>query len=531
MRMIFCHIWMISLALLATGCHRNSHSSVPTQAVEADSVALTQDFEDADEVFEDADENEEEVAPSFLDDERSEEEKAYDTYYAQRWGQLLRIANDYLVSKGLSPEEMPEAMDIFRDSFRCHEIKECVFVPGDDSHLEPKEYHDEYPRPFRFTVRVCKSGQYAMPLVKPEDYDVRADADYRVRYDLDCDGDGIYEKTEQSGDVVCDLSMGLHHIAIRGTIPGLHFDTGQAEEVDGLELAETQDIRFVSLDQWGDNEWRNLSKMFDCFPNDLIAVPRGLPGAPAELWNDFRRYYNAKDAPNLKRIRKLHCIGGGFTDYRGSFAQWDVSQITDMSYMFRSLFREDLCDCCKMLTGTFNQDISGWDTSRVTNMEGMFKGCRDFNQPIQKWNTSEVTNMRSMFWGTAAFNQPIGSWNTSRVTDMRAMFYLAQSFNQPLQKWNTSRVVDMSYMFDYAEAFDQPVESWNITSVKNMDYMFYNAESFGQRLSSWNVKNIRTNCMMDGADSMDKALAPKNYAWKCDETRCWGSPCSETVSF
>merc|ERR1712086_913490 len=70
----------------------------------------------------------------------------------------------------------------------------------------------------------------------------------------------------------------------------------------------------------------------------------------------------------------------------GPIATWDVSGITDMSYLF---------DITGAAT-TINADISDWDTSRVTDMSGMFLNAKAFNQPLS-FDTSSVINMRGMF--------------------------------------------------------------------------------------------------------------------------------------
>merc|ERR1719171_2321927 len=66
--------------------------------------------------------------------------------------------------------------------------------------------------------------------------------------------------------------------------------------------------------------------------------------------------------------------------------------------------------------------ISGWDVSQVTDMSELFKDKATFNEDISGWDVSSVTNMYAMFYNAAAFNQPLNSWVTSSVTTMMSMF-------------------------------------------------------------------------------------------------------------
>ena len=79
----------------------------------------------------------------------------------------------------------------------------------------------------------------------------------------------------------------------------------------------------------------------------------------------------------------------------------DVSKIKDMSYLFEETY--------------FNGDISKWDVSNVTNMRYMFNGCSKFNQDISDWNVSNVTDMYNMFGRCKSFNQDISNWDVSNV--------------------------------------------------------------------------------------------------------------------
>lgn len=82
----------------------------------------------------------------------------------------------------------------------------------------------------------------------------------------------------------------------------------------------------------------------------------------------------------------------------------DVSEIRDMSYLFHYSFT----------TRNFNGDISQWDVSNVTDMTGLFKTL-DFNGDISQWDVSNVTDMEDMF-AESEFNQDISQWNVNNVS-------------------------------------------------------------------------------------------------------------------
>ena len=62
----------------------------------------------------------------------------------------------------------------------------------------------------------------------------------------------------------------------------------------------------------------------------------------------------------------------------------DVSQITDMSWMFAG--------------SSFNGDISKWDVSNVEYMESMFTGSK-FSCDISKWKINDKCDTYAMFYG------------------------------------------------------------------------------------------------------------------------------------
>ncbi len=77
----------------------------------------------------------------------------------------------------------------------------------------------------------------------------------------------------------------------------------------------------------------------------------------------------------LKTVVEQWCLNKNISNLiqkYGHISEWDVSNVTDMSYIF--------CD------SDFNGDISKWNVSNVTNMNDMFTDCPIDNiyKPIKK---------------------------------------------------------------------------------------------------------------------------------------------------
>jgi len=96
----------------------------------------------------------------------------------------------------------------------------------------------------------------------------------------------------------------------------------------------------------------------------------------------------------------------------------DVSQITDMSYLFHA--------------SKFNGNISKWDVSNVKNMFSMFSNSV-FNGDISNWNVHNVRHMSWMF-KQSKFNQDISNWDISNVSRFNEMFNRSK-FNQDISRW------------------------------------------------------------------------------------------------
>ncbi|MFV0553610.1 MAG: BspA family leucine-rich repeat surface protein [Mangrovibacterium sp.] len=201
----------------------------------------------------------------------------------------------------------------------------------------------------------------------------------------------------------------------------------------------------------------------------------------------------------VKSMAKMFYVASAF-DNGGEALGWGsrTSRVTDMSYMFFS-------------AKAFNQDLSNWDVSKVEKMNCMFNGAAAFNQDVSDWDVSEVKNMFAMFFSAYAFNNggKALDWGerTKNVTDMYRMFFSAKAFNQAVGDWDVSSVKRMTEMFNAASIFNQDLSNWDVSKVETMEKMFNVALAFDQDLSDWKINELTDASMMFNLS----ALSTDNY--------------------
>ena len=288
----------------------------------------------------------------------------------------------------------------------------------------------------------------------------------------------------------------------------------------------------------------------------------------------------------------------------GHISNWNTLLITDISYLFYCKTDSDLTenelnhmkiDDFEKLTNyhktlrIFNEYILYWNVSNVTDMRYMFHGCENFNAPlnykqlrntwiqsqrvdfniemfgddepvmipenyfsvtledlidlnITKENYHEIINLANYimvdnvdpivdkivevagnvdvvyefedFYRLSERLKPLtreqlkeqikefnetnlemfykyghsSFWDVSNVTDVAEIFKYS-AFKGDISKWNVSNVTTMEDMFERSKYFNGDISKWNVSNVTNMRNMFANSQ-FNGDISQWKVSNV-----------------------------------------
>ena len=104
-------------------------------------------------------------------------------------------------------------------------------------------------------------------------------------------------------------------------------------------------------------------------------------------------------------------------------------------------------------------DLNTYGVTDMSRLFVFYNGLKIKNIKIDKWDVSNVTDMSYMFYYCENFNGNLSDWDVSNVTNMAWMFYNCRKFNgKGLENWNVSNVTDMDYMFD--SCWSLKIPSW-----------------------------------------------------------------------
>ena len=224
-------------------------------------------------------------------------------------------------------------------------------------------------------------------------------------------------------------------------------------------------------------------------------------------------------------------------DYYGvSISDWDVSGVTDMSYLFTG----DLMYMSMYNNGLnaagFNADISRWDVSLVTNMNSMFYRAQNFNGDLSNWNTANTWssanaryNAYGMFnsapaWQNKYVYRGVGNYgdgppedwclndgsrcpfprngNTLKVAVANCLnanpdgncdcswVDCKHGIGHRMNDWDVSKVTDMNSLF----------KDGNVVTVNNYMPISYqvtiNSQNFNADISTWNTASVTSMSYM-----------------------------------
>ena len=155
---------------------------------------------------------------------------------------------------------------------------------------------------------------------------------------------------------------GTYSVSITGVFP--HFYTAAENHTR---------LRLVSIEQWGDIQWRSIESAF-LWCNNLVL--------------------NATDQPGLSQVSSMKNMFSFANLVNRNINHWDVSSVTSINGMFAHAFK-------------FNRSLASWDTSSVLNMSSMFASASSFNHPIEGSDISNVRDMRSMFKKNGGFKHSL----------------------------------------------------------------------------------------------------------------------------
>lgn len=173
---------------------------------------------------------------------------------------------------------------------------------------------------------------------------------------------------------------------------------------------------------------------------------------------------------NVSQVTNMSSMFKEATNFNQSINSWNVANVLDMSFMFagkleitfspsatvanQSMPQPLLATIKTYSYTTFNQNIVSWDVSKVTNFSFMF-AASSFNQSLVDWKPLQGLDFSYMFAGNTNFNSSLtretstGKWAIDKAINLNGMFLGSSSFQgNGVSTWSLPDLQSAIQMFD-----------------------------------------------------------------------------------
>jgi hypothetical protein len=294
---------------------------------------------------------------------------------------------------------------------------------------------------FKITVDTTQPGSASDTFVLP----LHSGATSMTVYWGDGNSDVIttYNQAELSHTYA---SSGTYQISCDGSFTGTEF------------LQGTDNLKLMSIDNWGANTWSNtIQSFYGC--SNMVGTYTDNPdfSGSTDMIQMFQNCtsFNSPLVIDTSGVTRMLSMFSGCTNFNSDVTFSDTSSVTNMTSMFYN--------CTN-----FDKAVN-FDTSNVTVINDMFYGCTNFNKPVN-FNTVKVTNTVRMFMLCSNFNQTI-NFDLSACANTILMFYNCTSFNSPVTFTNTTVLTSHSNTFNGCSIFDQDISGWDISALTSAPSM------------------------------------------------------------
>lgn len=195
----------------------------------------------------------------------------------------------------------------------------------------------------------------------------------------------------------------------------------------------------------------NTNNYYDSMPDD-VELPESMSYGFADKNRRTVGYFNTSNVTNMSYLLN-YCES--LKDING-MADWDVSNVTNMSNLFTRTANVDLTP------------LKDWDVSKVTTLSNLFEYSKITTlKGLENWNLSSLTSISGLLYQSSVVDaSAISNWDTSRITSFYNLTYSATSLK-------TLGRLDMT-SFNQTSATNFPIYAY--TELKSLTDVggFYN---------------------------------------------------------